>query len=92
MTNGKDCHAAQGTARNDISNLRLRKKRQMQGARVLRNETYLFIRCNDEGRSVTQQTMVPFRVWTFYGVVPSGRNATPHVPGPICAPDVSDRG
>jgi hypothetical protein len=34
---------------------RQRKKIQMQGAQILRNEAYREVRCNDEGCSATQQ-------------------------------------
>ncbi len=33
---------------------RQRKKIQMQGAQILRNEAYIEVRCNDEGCSATQ--------------------------------------
>jgi hypothetical protein len=33
---------------------RQRKKIQMQGAQILRNEAYIKVRCNDEGCSATQ--------------------------------------
>jgi hypothetical protein len=33
---------------------RQRKKIQMQGAQILRNEAYREVRCNDEGCSATQ--------------------------------------
>jgi len=42
---------------------------QRQGAQSLRSEAYLGVGSKDEGCSATQYTMVPFRVWTFYGDV-----------------------
>jgi hypothetical protein len=39
---------------NQVGIRRQRKKIQMQGAQILRNEAYIKVRCNDEGYSATQ--------------------------------------
>jgi hypothetical protein len=46
--------------------IRLRKKSQRQGAQSTRNETYFYVRRNDEGCSVRS-------IWTFSEVVRKGK-------------------
>jgi hypothetical protein len=48
------------------TSVKLFKNIQMQGVRVLRSEAYFDVRCNDEGRSTTQQMGV-FQQLTFAG-------------------------